>query len=57
MAKILIIQDDPLMRRMYQSEHDPKQVADMVKEVLAGYTRNNIPKQPGIKNNRVENYL
>lgn len=31
------------VKYIVKSEHDPKQVADMVKEVLAGYTRNEIP--------------
>jgi DNA-binding response OmpR family regulator len=90
MPKVLIVEDDPLISRMYQkiftfeqfevdvapngeealakvsifkpelilldvmmpkmnglqvikSEYEPKQVVDMVKEVLAGYTRNEIP--------------
>ena len=31
------------VKYIVKSEHDPKEVADMVKEVLAGYTRNEIP--------------
>jgi CheY-like chemotaxis protein len=31
------------VKYIIKSEHDPKQVADMVKEVLAGYTRNELP--------------
>jgi CheY-like chemotaxis protein len=31
------------IKYIVKSEHDPKQVADMVKEILAGYTRDNIP--------------
>lgn len=31
------------VKYIIKSEHDPKQVADMVKEVIAGYTRNDIP--------------
>ena len=31
------------VKYIVKSEHDPKQVADMVKEVLAGYTRDEIP--------------
>jgi CheY-like chemotaxis protein len=31
------------VKYIIKSEHDPKQVADMVKEILAGYTRNDIP--------------
>ena len=100
MSKILIVEDDPLMSRMYQkifsfenykmngldvldklkldpstksipvvmltnlagqrdaetamakgavkyiikSEYEPKQVADMIKEILAGYTRDEVPE-------------
>lgn len=31
------------VKYIIKSEHDPKQVADMVKEILAGYTRNEVP--------------
>src|SRR5476651_2668758 len=31
------------VKYIIKSEHDPKQIADMVKEVLAGYTRNDVP--------------
>jgi CheY-like chemotaxis protein len=31
------------VKYIIKSEYEPKQVADMVKEVLAGYTRNDIP--------------
>jgi CheY-like chemotaxis protein len=31
------------VKYIIKSEHDPKQVSDMVKEVLAGYTRNELP--------------
>lgn len=31
------------VRYIVKSEHDPKEVADMVKEILAGYTRNEVP--------------
>ena len=31
------------VKYIVKSEHDPKEVADMVKEVLAGYTRDEIP--------------
>ncbi len=31
------------VKYIVKSEHDPKQVADMVKEILAGYTRDEIP--------------
>jgi len=33
------------VRYIIKSEHDPKEVADIVKEILAGYTRNEIPGQ------------
>jgi len=31
------------VKYIIKSEHDPKEVADMVKEILAGYTRNEVP--------------
>jgi CheY-like chemotaxis protein len=31
------------VKYIIKSEYDPKQVADMVKEVVAGYTRNDVP--------------
>ena len=31
------------VKYIVKSEHDPKEVANMVKEILAGYTRDNIP--------------
>lgn len=31
------------VKYIVKSEYEPKQVADMVKEILAGYTRNDIP--------------
>jgi CheY-like chemotaxis protein len=31
------------IKYIIKSEHDPKEVADMVKEILAGYTRGEIP--------------
>lgn len=31
------------VKYIVKSENDPKQVADMVKEILAGYTRGSIP--------------
>jgi CheY-like chemotaxis protein len=31
------------IKYIIKSEHDPKEVADMVKEILAGYTRNEVP--------------
>lgn len=32
------------VKYIVKSEFEPKQVTDMVKEILAGYTRNEIPK-------------
>jgi len=32
------------VKYIIKSEHEPKQVAEMVKEVLAGYTRNEVPQ-------------
>jgi len=32
------------VKYIVKSEHEPKQVAGMVKEILAGYTRNEVPK-------------
>jgi CheY-like chemotaxis protein len=32
------------VKYLIKSEHEPKEVTDMVKEILAGYTRNDIPK-------------
>jgi CheY-like chemotaxis protein len=31
------------VKYIVKSEHDPKQVADIIKEILAGYTRDDIP--------------
>jgi putative two-component system response regulator len=31
------------VKYIIKSEHEPKEIVDMVKEVLAGYTRNEIP--------------
>ncbi|MDB5183133.1 MAG: phoP [Candidatus Saccharibacteria bacterium] len=31
------------VKYIIKSEHDPKEVADMVKEIMAGYTRNAVP--------------
>lgn len=31
------------VKYIVKSEHEPKEVADMVKEIIAGYTRNDIP--------------
>ncbi len=32
------------VKYIIKSEHEPKEVANMVKEILSGYTRNEIPK-------------
>lgn len=32
------------VKYIVKSEYEPKQVAGMVKEILAGYTRNEVPK-------------
>lgn len=32
------------VRYIVKSEYDPKQVSDIVKEILSGYTRNEVPK-------------
>lgn len=34
------------VKYIVKSEHDPKEVVDMVKEILAGYTREEIPTVP-----------
>lgn len=31
------------VKYIIKSEHEPKEVADMIKEVLSGYTRNEVP--------------
>ena len=31
------------VKYIIKSEHNPKEISDMVKEILAGYTRNDIP--------------
>jgi CheY-like chemotaxis protein len=31
------------VKYIIKSEHEPKEIADMVKEVLLGYTRNQVP--------------
>jgi two-component system, OmpR family, alkaline phosphatase synthesis response regulator PhoP len=31
------------VKYIVKSEHEPKEVVDMVKEILAGYTRNEVP--------------
>lgn len=33
------------VKYIVKSEHEPKEVADMVKEIIAGYTRNEIPQK------------
>ena len=32
------------VKYIIKSEHDPKEVSDMVKEIIAGYTRNDVPQ-------------
>lgn len=32
------------IKYLIKSEHEPKEVTDIVKEILAGYTRNEVPK-------------
>ena len=32
------------VKYIIKSEHDPKEVADMVDEIIAGYTRNDVPE-------------
>ena len=34
------------VKYIIKSQYEPKQVADMVKEILAGYTRNEVPGSP-----------
>jgi len=31
------------VKYIIKSEHDPKEIADMIKEIITGYTRNDIP--------------
>ncbi len=31
------------VKYIIKSEHDPKQIVDMVKEIISGYTRDNVP--------------
>lgn len=31
------------VKYIIKSEHEPKQIADMVKEIVSGYTRNQVP--------------
>ena len=33
------------VKYIVKSEYEPKQVANMIKEILAGYTRNKVPEQ------------
>ena len=35
------------VKYIVKSEHDPKEVVDMVKEVLVGYSRNEVPQASG----------
>jgi CheY-like chemotaxis protein len=37
------------VKHIVKSEHDPKEVVAIVKEVLAGYTRNEVPQAAEIK--------
>jgi len=37
------------VRYIIKSEHDPKEVTEIVKEILAGYTRNDIPESASSK--------
>jgi CheY-like chemotaxis protein len=32
------------VKYIIKSEHEPKEIVDMIKEVLAGYTRNEVPQ-------------
>ncbi len=34
------------VKYIIKSEQEPKQVTDMVKEIIAGYTRNDVPESP-----------
>jgi CheY-like chemotaxis protein len=34
------------VKYIIKSEHDPKEVTDMVKQILAGYSRNEVPVTP-----------
>lgn len=34
------------VKYIVKSEHEPKEVVGMVKEILAGYSRNDVPKTP-----------
>src|SRR5260221_345122 len=34
------------VKYIIKSEQEPKQVVDMVKEIIAGYTRNDVPQTP-----------
>jgi CheY-like chemotaxis protein len=36
------------VKYIIKSEHEPKEVADMVKEIIAGYTRNEIPSATAV---------
>lgn len=31
------------VKYIIKSEHDPKEIADMIKEIITGYTRNDVP--------------
>lgn len=34
------------VKYIVKSHHEPKEVVDMVKQIIAGYTRNEVPKAP-----------
>jgi CheY-like chemotaxis protein len=36
------------IKYIIKSEHEPKEISDMVKEILAGYTRNALPGEAGL---------
>ena len=40
---VLNITDKGAVKYIIKSEHDPKEIADMVDEIIAGYTRNDVP--------------
>ncbi len=40
------------VRYIIKSEYEPKEVANIVKEILAGYTREEVPQVPGGEKNK-----
>lgn len=36
------------VKYIVKSEYEPKEVADMVKEIIVGYTRDKVPATPGV---------